>query len=269
MASNKTVLFFFLLLTFSQLGKAQSFATWEIGISGGGAGYIGDLNQNNLLKISGFNAGIFAKRNFNAHLGLRINYNYGQIQAYDSDSDNEQFRERNLSFKTKLNEGTAIFDFNFFDYKINGGNKWFTPYLFAGVGFVNFKPEIKYQGVTYRLDRQLTEGQDNRYANTVMTIPYGGGIRYNYKDTWSIFSEIGYRTAFTDYIDDVSGRYPDMPSQLATVVGSPQINLSNPSANPLVGIPGTQRGDFRKRDTYLFVSIGISFTFVSSKCYSF
>ena len=265
MALNKPVLFIFLLLTFSQLGKAQSFATWEIGVSGGGAGYIGDLNQNDLLKISGFNAGIFAKRNFNSHLGLRVNYNYGQIQANDANSDNEQFRDRNLRFKTKLNEGSAIFDFNFFDYKINGGNKWFTPYLFAGVGFVNFKPEIKYQGVKYRLDWQLTEGQDDNYANTVVTIPYGAGIRYNYKDTWSIFSEIGYRTALTDYIDDVSGVYP---VNQKFVRGNPPLNISDPSLTHS-GDPGVQRGDFRKRDTYLFVSVGISFTFVSSKCYSF
>ncbi|KQR68119.1 DUF6089 family protein [Pedobacter sp. Leaf176] len=265
MAFRRPVLFIFLFLTFSQLGKAQSFATWEIGISGGGSGYIGDLNQNNLLKISGFNAGVFAKRNFNAHLGLRINYNYGQIQAKDSESNNEQFRARNLSFKTKLNEGSAIFDFNFFDYKINGGNKWFTPYLFAGVGFVNFKPEIKYQGLTYRLDRLLTEGQDNNYTNTVVTIPYGVGLRYNYKGTWSVFSELGYRTALTDYLDDVSGVYPVNQKFIGD---NPSLNISDPSLT-YIGAPGVQRGDFRKRDTYLFVSVGISFTFVSSKCYSF
>ncbi|MCZ4224539.1 DUF6089 family protein [Pedobacter rhodius] len=265
MALNKPVLFILLLLSFSQLGSAQSFATWEIGFSAGGAGYIGDLNQNNPLQISGFNAGAFAKRNFTSYLGLRLNYNYGQIRANDANSANEQFRERNLSFKTALNEGSAIFDINFFDYKINGGNRRFTPYLFAGVGFVNFKPEIKYQGTRYRLDRLLTEGQDNNYPNIVLTIPYGGGIRYNYKDTWSIFSEIGYRTAFTDYLDDVSGVYPVNP----VYVGSnPALNVSDPSLNN-TGVAGTQRGDFRKRDTYLFVSVGISFTFVSSKCYSF
>ena len=265
MTLKKPILFILLFLSLSHIGKAQSFATWEIGVSAGGAGYIGDLNQNSPVQISGVNAGVFVKRNFSSYLGLRLNYNYGQIQANDADSGNEQFRERNLSFKTGLNEGSAIFDFNFFDYKINGGNRRFTPYLFAGVGFINFKPEIKYQGTKYRLDRLATEGQDNVYRNTVLTIPYGGGIRYNYKDTWSIFSEIGYRTAFTDYLDDVSGVYPVNP---VYVGNNPGINISDPSLHQ-TGITGTQRGDFRKRDTYLFVSVGISFTFVSSKCYSF
>jgi len=265
MTLNKPILFILLLLTFSQAGKTQSFATWEIGVSAGGAGYVGDLNQNNPVQISGLNAGVFVKRNFSSYLGVRLNYNYGQIQAYDENSNNEQFRERNLSFKTGLNEGSAILDINFFDYKINGGNRRFTPYLFAGVGFINFKPKIKYQGTIYRLDKLATEGQDNGYRNTVLTIPYGGGIRYNYKDTWSIFSEIGYRTAFTDYIDDVSGVYPVNP---VYVGNNPALNISDPSLHQ-TGISGTQRGDFRKRDTYLFVSVGISFTFVSSKCYSF
>lgn len=260
----KKLSFFILFILLAPFAQAQYFATWEIGLQAGGAGYIGDLNQNNPVQISGLNGGLFVKRNFNAYLGVRAMYNYGQIRANDANSSNEQFRERNLSFKTTLNEGAAILDFNFFDYKVNGGNRRFTPYLFGGVGFVNFKPSIKYEGEKYRLDYLATEGQPNGYRNTVLTIPFGGGIKYNYKDTWSIFSELGYRTAFTDYLDDVSGVYP--ANQV--IVGNPPLNLSDPSLNQ-TGVPGTQRGDFRKRDTYLFVSVGISFTFVSSKCYSF
>ncbi|MFC3562401.1 type IX secretion system protein PorG [Pedobacter jamesrossensis] len=268
MTLSKRIFFILFLLPFSQLGKAQSFlGAWEIGVSAGGAGYVGDLNQYNLVQVSGLNAGAFVKRNFNSYIGVRLNYNYGQIKADDANSSNEQFRERNLRFKTSLNEGSAILDFNFFDYSINDGTRRFTPYLFAGVGFINFKPTVKYEGETYRLDYLRTEGQENEYNNTALTIPFGGGLRYNYKDNWSIFTELGYRTAFTDYLDDVSGVYPVKP-----VYGNnPSLNLSDPSLNKPngIGVPGTQRGDFRKRDTYLFVSVGISFTFVSSKCYSF
>ena len=263
MTLNKPTLIILLFLSIAQLGKAQSFpATWEIGVAAGGAGYIGDLNQNNPLQISGFNGGVFVKRNFTSHIGVRLNYTYGQIQANDANSNNQQFVDRNINFKTALNEGSALLDFNFFDYQITGGNRRFTPYLFAGVGFVNFKPTAKYNGVKYQLEGLKTEGQENPYPNIVLTIPYGGGLRYNYKDTWSIFTEIGYRTALTDYIDDVSGVYPENP----VIVGNRpnQIDLANPSSVPGVGVFGTQRGDFRKRDTYLSVSVGISFTFVSS-----
>jgi len=226
---------------------------------------MGDLNQNNPLKITGPSIGIYGKRNFSAYAGLRLNYTYGQISGNDANSSNEQFRERNLKFKTSLSELSTILDINFFDFPIND-YKRITPYVFAGVGFVVFKPKVEFDGKTYRLDRYATEGQENGYKNFALTIPYGAGVRYNYRENWSVFSEIGYRTAHTDYLDDVSGVYPVNPVIITS--GDQQLNLSDPSAAK-IGVPGTQRGDFRKRDTYLFVSIGISFTFVSSKCFSF
>ncbi|MFD2286482.1 outer membrane beta-barrel protein [Pedobacter petrophilus] len=268
MAPNKFLFLFLLFACSAEVSRAQEGGNWELGIMAGGAGYMGDLNQNNPLKISGFSAGIFGKKNFNQYLGIRLNYNYGQIEAKDSESGNQQFRDRNLSFKTSLSEFTAIVDFNLFNFKLGGGTRQFTPYLFTGVGGVVFKPTFKYNGETFRLDRKATEGQDNAYNNVALTVPYGLGLKYNYKDTWSVFSEIGYRTPLTDYIDDVSGKYPSLTLQSNTIVGNPGLNLSDPSIGQ-IGVPGTQRGDFRKRDTYLFVSVGISFTFVSSKCYSF
>jgi len=267
MTPNKPLFLILLFLFGGQLVRAQEGeGSWELGLMAGGAGYMGDLNQNNPLQISGFSGGAYVKRNFNQYLGVRLNYTYGQIQAKDSDSNNAQFRERNLQFKTSLNEFSGIIDFNFFNFNIGGGTRQFTPYLFTGAGFVVFKPTVKVDGEKYRLDRLATEGQENGYSNVALTIPYGLGLRYNYKDTWSVFTEIGYRTPFTDYIDDVSDRYPDSPVIRGN--GQNQVNLSDPSVNQ-IGYPGTQRGDFRKRDTYLFVSVGISFTFVSSKCYSF
>ncbi|RDC55022.1 hypothetical protein DU508_17860 [Pedobacter chinensis] len=265
MTLNKLLLIILFFITCGQISRAQQ-GNWELGLMAGGAGYMGDLNQNNPLQISGFSAGVYGKRNFNQYLGVRLNYHYGQIQAKDAESGNAQFRERNLSFKTSLNEVSALVDFNFFNFNLGGGTRQFTPYLFTGAGFVVFKPTIKYDGEKYRLDRMATEGQENGYSNVVLTIPYGLGLRYNYRDTWSVFTELGYRTPLTDYIDDVSGRYPTNPVIVGN--GQNQLNLSDPSLNQ-TGYAGTQRGDFRKRDTYLFVSVGISFTFVSSKCYSF
>ncbi|WP_443946217.1 DUF6089 family protein [Pedobacter sp. AW1-32] len=265
MAPNKLLLILFTIIMSTAYARAQE-ATWELGLSGGAAGYMGDLNQNNPLSISGISAGLYAKRNFNQYLGLRVNYTYGRIQAKDSQSSNAQFVERNLAFKTSLNEFSALLDLNLFDFKLGGGNRFLSPYLFAGAGLLVFKPTFTWDGETYRLDRMATEGQESGYKNAVLTIPYGIGIRYNYKDTWCVFTEIGYRTPMTDYLDDVSGKYPDVP----VVIGNQQnpYNLSDPSLNK-IGVAGTQRGDFRKRDTYLFVSVGISFTFVTSKCYSF
>lgn len=266
MTLYKPVSLFLLLFMLFQTIKAQE-ATWEVGVAGGGAGYIGDLNQNNYVQVSGLSGGAFVKRNFNSFLGLRLHYTYGQIKADDANSNNAQFRERNLRFKTSLNEVSTILDFNFFDFSAGSGlTKRFSPYLFAGAGLVVFKPYATYNGTDYRLDKLLTEGQPDFYPKYVLNIPYGGGVRYNYKDAWTVFAEIGYRTAFTDYLDDVSGNYPDYKIYVGEYPN--YVNISDPSLHG-TGMAGTQRGDYRKRDTYLFVSIGISFTFVKSKCYSF
>lgn len=265
---KKTPLFISCFVLFISVCRAQvqPTATWEVGAHAGAAGYMGDLNLNNPLKISGYSGGVFVKRNFNPYIGLKLNYTYGQISGDDAKSSNEQHRERDLNFYTGLNELSVLFNFNFFDYKVNGGRHYFTPYLFAGVGGVNFNPKIKIEGKKYNLNEYATEGQVEPYKQTVLAIPYGLGFKYNYSNDWTIFTEIGYRTAFTDYLDDVSGVYPMVPSVITN--GDKFYNLSDPSLNK-IGVPGTQRGDFRKRDTYLFVSVGISFTFVSSKCYSF
>ena len=87
----------------------------EVGVVTGGAGYIGDLNQNNILKISGITAGVFAKVNLTPFIGLGMHYNYGNIKGDDTKSKNQQFRDRGLNFNTNLNEVSLIADVNFFD----------------------------------------------------------------------------------------------------------------------------------------------------------
>lgn len=239
--------------------------SWELGLMGGGAGYIGDLNPINPLKVSGISVGALAKRNFDPYWGLRINYIYGKIAADDAQSSDALTRQRNLCFKTTLNEISAVVDFNFLNYFAGGGDRKISPYLFAGFGGLVFNPTAKYQDKVYNLKEYTTEGQSQAYTNYVLTIPYGAGFRYNFFGDWTIFSEIGYRTAYSDYLDDVSGSYADL-NTIPTAQGR---YFADRTGQPYNSNVGSQRGDFRKRDTYMFVGIGITFTFVNSKCYRF
>ncbi|MEN0057104.1 MAG: DUF6089 family protein, partial [Mucilaginibacter sp.] len=90
--------------------------TWEVGGAVGGAGYIGDLNPNNPVKISGVSGAAFVARNFDGYLSARLNFTYGKISADDSKSSSEQFRDRNLSFNTPIKELSLIGQFNFMNY---------------------------------------------------------------------------------------------------------------------------------------------------------
>jgi len=233
----------------------------EVGLNVGGASYLGDLNQYNPVKISGLSGGVFAKVNFNPHLGVGVHYNFGRVAADDAKSDYEQFRDRNLKFVTPLHEISFLLDFNLFDLTAYNRSTRFTPYLFVGFGTVIFNPRTTYNGKTYKLRELTTEGQAHTYKNYALTFPYGAGVKYKLKNNWTIFSQIGYRSPQTDYIDDVSGVYPDEPGFLS--------DRSGETTNVYLGTPGTQRGDFRKRDNYMFVGIGISYTFVSQKCFTF
>lgn len=267
MQYKKLILFVLFLVSFLPITNAQRA---EIGVNAGGAGYIGDLNQLNLLKLSGKNLGVFAKINFDPHWGLGLHFNYGDIKAEDALSKNIDLRQRNLNFKTSLNEIAFIGSFNFFDMYSPGSRKRVTPYLFAGAGGVIFKPTGKYNGEwqpQMKLRNLSTEGQQSLYRNYSIVIPYGLGIKYKKNDNWTLFGQIGYRTTFTDYLDDVSGVYPLTSSYWGGVNVSDRSGELNGGAN--LYKPGDQRGDFRKSDTYLFVNIGISYTFVSQKCFTF
>jgi hypothetical protein len=254
----------FLLLLFLSFNlQAQ---TWEVGGSVGGSGYMGDLNPNNPLKISGIALGAFVQRNFDGYWSAKLDYTFGQIAAADNTSSNPQFRARNLSFSTTLNELAVIGEFNFFKYIPEAGQNRFTPYIFLGMGAVGYNPQANYQGKTYDLRPLMTEGESKPYPDFALTIPYGAGVKYNFSGKWNFAADIGYRNPYTDYLDDVSGNYPDR-TKLSSPIAQALSDRSGELTGVDIGVPGTQRGDGRTKDTYMFVKISISFTFVSSKCY--
>jgi hypothetical protein len=254
--------------------------TWEVGGSIGASGYMGDLNPDKPLKFSGIAAGVFVKANFDPYWGLGLHFTHGQITENDANSSSQQFRNRNLNFDTQLDEVAFQLDFNFLDYFSGGGRKNFTPYIFAGLGGVIFKPTATYvrpsatndgtsQAVTYPTYQYQTEDQQYRYKTYTVTIPYGVGMRYHLTQNWSLMSELGYRVAFTDYLDDVSKTYPSMAGlQQHTPSPNTSLRLAN-GFNAQNQPSGTQRGDFHKRDTYSFLKFGLTYTFTSADCFKF
>ena len=243
--------------------KAQ---TWEIGAVAGASGYMGDLNQSNPLKPSGIAAGAFLKRNFNGYLSAKINYTYGSISGADSTSSVQQFRNRNLSFKTGLHELSAIGEFNFMNYIPEAGQNKFTPFIYLGISTVIYNPQAIYNGQTYDLRPLMTEGQSKPYPKSAVSFPYGAGVKYNFLGKFSLISDIGYRQPNTDYLDDVGGAYA-RPGKLISDIARILSDRSGEKTGIYIGSPGTQRGDQRSRDTYWFFTVGIAFTFVTQKCY--
>ncbi len=257
---------FYLTISLSAITTyAQS---WEVGGGLGATGYMGDLNPVKPYILTDPAISLQVKRNFTPYLSLKASGMLGKIRAKDSDSENSGQIQRNLSFFSTIVEGTVQAEFNFFHFQADVGKNAYSPYIFAGIGGVAFEPKAVLNGEVYKLRDYGTEGQTfgNNYNSYAITVPYGAGIKVNVTRRWNLTGEVGYRTAFTDYLDDVSGRYPNPadltnPTSLALSDRSGEVNGGNN-----VYVMGDQRGDFRKRDTYLFVGISLTYTFVSAKC---
>lgn len=259
---------FLLFICFLSQYAIASAQTWETGISVGASGYMGDISPVKVYNFTDAAFGAQIKRNFNGYLSAKIQFMTGKIRGDDSKSSNTYQIDRNLSFRSELSELSLQLEFNLFNYLpglLPGfGSRRVSPFIFTGVGGVSFNPVTDYNGSEIELQPLQTEAVEyNKYA---LSVPYGAGVKYNITGNWNLIGEIGYRTAFTDYLDDISGRYPDY--SVAPPVSSLSPILSDRSLTQN-GVAGVQRGDFRKRDTYMFSVISLTYTFVSTKCPTF
>jgi hypothetical protein len=191
---------------------------------------------------------------------------HGTIQGADAKLNNDYYKSRNLSFFSPVTELSLQTEFNFFNYIPTLSKRRYSPYLFAGIGFVSFNPKTRYNNKVYELHDYRTEGQTgDSYKQLAMSVPFGAGFKYNFSGKWTIGTELGYRTAYTDYLDDVSKRYePDLIVSQNSAQTNLRLALADRSEEGHVS--KVQRGDFRPRDTYLFLGFTISYTFFTYKC---
>ncbi|WP_345955660.1 DUF6089 family protein [Mucilaginibacter sp. PAMB04168] len=255
------------LVVLMMLGVCAKAQKWEIGVQAGAAGYQGDLNQRNPLQVSGLAAGILMRYNVNGYISIKASFTKAQIEGADSTSKYQQQRDRNLSFFTPMSELAVTGEFNFLKYLPGDGYNSFTPFIYAGIASTRYNPQATYQNETYELRPLRTEGQRAPYKNSTFAIPFGGGIKYNISGKLSLVADIGYRTAYTDRLDDVANLYtsPNAFRDPIALALSDRSGERNGGFN--IGAPGTQRGDLRKHDTYMLYTIGISYIFLSQKCY--
>ncbi|HXH98937.1 MAG TPA: DUF6089 family protein [Sphingobacteriaceae bacterium] len=256
---------FLLLLYFFGLFSDLLAQSWEVGGFGGSSGYMGDINPDNPLKFTDIAFGGQVKRNIDPYWSFKLSAMHGKIRGDDAKSSNEYQQQRNLNFNSDISEVSIQTEFNLFNYIPGVSKKIFTPYIFTGIAGIAFNPKTTYNGREYELANYSTEGLT--YKNYALAIPYGVGIKYNVTRYWNLIGEVGYRTALTDYLDDLSMTYPDKNSLINNDARALS-DRSGENTGIYFGAAGTQRGDFRKRDNYMFAGISLTYTFVSQKCYS-
>lgn len=180
--------------------------------------------------------GMFFAHRFGPRYTFRASFNYGGIRGDDykaadpSDGDAIFRYARNLSFRNRIKELTAIAIFDLFKNDASYISRvQFTPYLYAGIGVIHHNPQayvaedsgLPEAGEWVNLQEIGTEGQNANllstdvnsgiepYARIQLVLPVGVGIRYRLNQVMDISLETGVRITFTDYLDDVSQNYVD------------------------------------------------------------
>jgi opacity protein-like surface antigen len=220
----------------------ESSAQSRIGVYVGGGlmYYEGDLREklfpNSAMVSPTVNVGVIWQAL--PSLSVDLGYHYGKIKGDDQYAVSTTRQHRDLKFESIVHDLSLRVRY----YVIRTDLRLFSPYLTAGVGVVNTDPMR--DGVP--LQPLQTEGVN--YGLWNVTVPTGIGFRFNIKCNWAINIEMTYRWTFTDYLDDVSGLYPENEVPFYTDPGG-----SHPTRD--------ERGDPDWDDGFWDANIGLTYFF--------
>lgn len=259
--------FTFIITLISLSSTAQNF---ELGGFAGTSHYQGDLVKG-IVSVgeTKYCIGGYTRMNVNPFFAFRLQYNFAKISGSDKRyPDDYERSQRNLDFKSPLHEISLTFEYNILGYTTGSYRRYpglvktkFTPYLILGVSGFYFNPTSEYKGQTYNLQEYETEAEKS-YSLMSVSIPMGLGVKYNFKRGLTFAFEIVYHKTFTDYLDDVSGKFANYNKVLYSQ-GEAAAHFSDRSReleprfdyqkNELVN-----RGNPLKLDAYTFVGFSIS-----------
>ena len=262
-----------ILLSLALLPVTVMAQRWHITGFGGVSNYQGDLQEKRLTTHQSHGAfGLGAQYDFSARFSVRGGFVYGRISGDDKFNNDKLLKQRNLNFSSQLLEGNVLAEFRLFDLD----EKWFTPYVFAGIGVFGYDPyTFDTAGQKIYLQPLGTEGQgldaypDRKlYSRVQVALPFGGGIKFRVTERVTLGYEIGLRKTFTDYLDDLSTTYVDEATLLAGS-GAKAVELAfrgDELKDVTLAYPedGTIRGGAKVKDWYYFQGITIGFRLFNS-----
>ena len=225
----------------------------------GMAGYQGDLKAKSIsLSQSKLMGSIGGRYDLSEHITARTYFTYTTLAA-DDKKGTAAMKERNLNFKSRLLDWELTAQYNVFSLN----NRWWTPYVFAGIGVYRFNPFTENAaGEKVFLKPLSTEGQGfipgiKEYKLTQLSIPLGLGLDYSLNEDMRVGLEFGYRKIFTDYLDDVSTNYVD-ETALLSARGQTAVDLAwrGDEVHSLPYPPaGSTRGNPQYKDGYYYVAL--------------
>ena len=257
------------MLCFQSWSQDLKFKTFA-----GTTRYYGDLAPYSFINAyseAHFSLGASVGLQINDFYSINLRYLAAKISGNDALSTNPSKRSRNLRFESPINEIGLINEININNLLWNGKSKYGIHFILsAGLNLYTFNPRTDLNGNIYFLQPLGTEGQglegvdESLYELTQWNIPYGLSIEFRINDNLNMGIEVTSRYTFTDYLDDVSGNYPDY-ELLSESRGELALALSNrmselPGASNIAE-PGDPRGDPSSNDWYLVTGVYLSYYF--------
>lgn len=238
------------------------FSKSEFGLNIGQMYYIGDLNQFKPFYQSNWSGGLMYRYNLQPRLTFRLNYLYGKVEAYDKESSNALFVNRNLEFRSIIHEVAAGVEFHYVPFTFGKGNKNAgTAYLMAQIGGFHMDPKAMYNGELVSLQPMSTEGQSTSigtrspYKLYQICMPLGMGVKLAIGNKLTVNFDLAIRKTFTDYLDDVGSLTYANAKVIDKEVSDDASALSNRS---LDGSKYGLRGNPTTKDWYVFTGMTIA-----------
>ncbi len=262
------------------LNTAVAQYEMDFGVNLGGANYLGEIGGGSgeaqpflldmKLEQSQFAVGAFYRYSFTRNIAAKISLNFLRLEGADSLSGSGPRIGRNLSFRTDVFEAILTGEYNFFttnDISRRSRQRIdFKAYAFAGIGAIYYIPYAQFEGDWYSLRPLQTEGTQNAYDEIALVVPLGVGANFTINRKLRFGMEVGYRFAFTDYLDDVSTRYAedaDLPFNESRIFAnrSDEAYARGDADLPDRGYynPGAIRGNPDGNDGYLTIQLSCSY----------
>ncbi len=217
----------------------------DVGFGIGIANYWGDLAPSIAYNETKPAINLFARLNLSKIWALTGQITSLQVSGTDKNFDFN--KSRNLNFTDNITEYSGLVEYNFANYGYGVLDSKITGYIFGGMAIFKFAPQTIYAQQTVNLRDLKTE--DVTYENYSIAIPFGIGAKWIFARNLSLEANFNIRKTYTDYIDDVSGKYADLSkSSLRTqqiADRSYEVIGSKPS------VSGTMRGSDNYNDWYM------------------
>jgi OmpA-OmpF porin, OOP family len=208
-----SLFFFFLVTSIGMLSPnlvAQGRFPNEMGLLLGASNYAGDI-----VKKADFDwramspsFGAYYRMYLNTNISFRFGLNQSTLKGDDNNFVGTDRILRGFTFKSPLTEFSARVEYDFLNHnRRRGGNtftKFVSPFIHvgAGVALINPKNDFNQEKNNY-LSSRITEDINNRITNLI-TVPFGGGLRYDLSEQLVIGVEASLNAVFTDYLDGIS-----------------------------------------------------------------